>query len=169
SDRGVVFVTLTPQHPRVNCTFSDSFTTHPPPSPEPPPVPPPSPPPTPPPLPSNGGGIPAYAVSDLSVAKNALTSLVVAGTPVRYEISVHNHGPDPAARVVLADQPQRSARFVSIHSSTGHCQIQRRLAVCRLGNLGPRATATITIRMVPKAAGGFGNVPARPTATPERA
>jgi uncharacterized repeat protein (TIGR01451 family) len=147
SDRGLVPVTLTPQHPDVHCAFSDSFTTHPPPSPEPSPTPTPPMPPLP--APPNGGRIPAYAVSDLALTKNALSSVVVANTPVRYEITVHNRGPDPAARVVIADQPQQPARFDSIHASTGHCQYSGRVAVCRLGNIAPGATETITVRLIP--------------------
>jgi hypothetical protein len=75
-DRGGITVTLTAQTPSVHCVFSDSFSSHPEPPPPPPPIPPTPPtrptPPTPTP-PAPPVPVPPYPVSDLTVAKRALT------------------------------------------------------------------------------------------------
>ncbi len=143
--RGAIAVTLTPAHPRLRCVFTDRFIAQPPPDPSPPPTPiPPSPP-----TPSDGGRTPAYEGSDLSVAKQALTPEVVSGQAVSYRITVHNRGPDAAANVVLVDQPQGRATLLSVTTSKGTCN-SGKLIVCRLGNLAPRATVAIMVRLIPR-------------------
>jgi hypothetical protein len=175
-DRGGIQVTLTAQAPTVHCVFSDAFTSHPEPPPLPPPVPPtpPLPPPVPPtptppapPVPA-----PSYPVSDLAVAKRALTPVVPAGREAAYVLTVHNAGADAAERVVLADKPRGDATIVSVRPSSGHCQVTNMhgpLIVCSLGNLAAGARASVVVRMVPKTTRGkFVNVAVVGSATDDR-
>jgi hypothetical protein len=74
---------------------------------------------------------------------------VAEGEPVTFRIIVHNNGPDPAAHVVLADQPREQAKIVYVHPSTGQCTIGK-LVICRLGNLAPGATAKIMVQLIPE-------------------
>jgi Domain of unknown function DUF11 len=172
-DRGAVAVTLTLQDPSVHCVFNDSFSSHPEPPPPPPPVPPTPPtPPTPPPTPPNPPNppvppappvpVPSYPVSDLTVAKHALTPVVPIGHVAAYVLTVHNVGNDAAERVVLADKPRADATIVSVRPSSGHCQVtnmQGPLIVCGLGNLEAGARASVVVRMMPKTTSGqFVNV-----------
>jgi uncharacterized repeat protein (TIGR01451 family) len=156
---------LTRQHPRVHCVFSDSFSSHPEPPPLPPPVPPtpptpPTPPPTPPTPPTPPAPpvpVPSYPTSDLTVAKHALTPVVAAGQVAAYVLNVRNLGDDTAERVVLADKPRSDATIVSVHPSTGRCQVtnmQGPLIVCQLGNLNAGAHASVVVRMIPKTTQG---------------
>jgi len=143
--RGVAKIALTLKHPVEHCVFIDLFVHQ--------PAPPPPPPPTPPAPPSPPGPTPpapdVYPMTDLSVTKHALKSVVAEGAPVTFRIAVHNNGPDPAANVVLADKPQEQAKIVYVHPSTGQCTIGQ-LVICRLGNLAPGATATIMVQLIPE-------------------
>jgi uncharacterized repeat protein (TIGR01451 family) len=139
--RGVAKIALTLKHPVEHCVFIDLFVHQPAPPPPPPPAPPSPPGPTPP-------APDVYPMTDLSVTKHALKSVVAEGAPVTFRITVHNNGPDPAANVVLADKPQEQAKIVYVHPSTGQCTIGQ-LVICRLGNLAPRATATIMVQLIP--------------------
>ena len=81
-------------------------------------------------------------MSDLTVAKHALTPVVPAGQAAAYVLTVRNAGSDTAERVVLADKPRADATIVSVRPSSGHCQVrnmQGPLIVCSLGNLAAGA------------------------------
>jgi uncharacterized repeat protein (TIGR01451 family) len=143
-DRGVIIVTLTPAHPRLHCVYTDRFHSHPTPPPPPPP-----PPPTPPGPPPPNPPVPAYASADLSVTKQALSTVVVKGDAVTYRVTVHNNGPDAASHVVVADQPRGNVKIVYVHPSTGQCHVGK-LIVCRLGNLNAGDTASIRVRLIPE-------------------
>ncbi|HTU98634.1 MAG TPA: DUF11 domain-containing protein [Solirubrobacteraceae bacterium] len=149
-DRGVIAVTLTPAHPRLHCVFTDRFVAHPPPTPPPNPPPTPNPPPGPP--APDGGNTPAYAGTDLTLAKQALTPAVARGQAVTFRITVHNKGPATAANVVVADQPKDPARIISVRPSVGQCQVGK-VIICRLGNLKPGATAAVMVRLIPETSG----------------
>ena len=116
--------------------------------------------------------VPSYAVSNLTVTKQALTPVVPAGHVAAYRLAVRNVGPDAAERVVLADKPGGDATIVSVHPSTGSCrviQLLGQLIVCRLGNLGTGADASVIVRLIPKTtAGEFVNTAAAGSATSER-
>ena len=150
-DRGSVEVTLTRLVPHLSCVYVDSFSAMPeppvPPSPEPPLPPLPPAPPTPP-TPAPPTPDAAYPVTDLSIAKQALTRVVRAGNPVNFRITVVNPGPDAAERVVVDDRSQVRARVLSARPSQGSCQI-RRVVTCQLGNLKGGAHATVLVRAIP--------------------
>ena len=88
---------------------------------------------------------PSAPWADLSVTKTASPSVVVAGDVITYRITVTNHGPNDAARVVVDDKPAAAAAaVVSVHSSVGTCQVGLPV-VCQLGTLKPGAKVTIML------------------------
>ena len=156
-DEGTIDVRLTRSQPHLNCTFSDVFTSRPPPIP--PPIPPT--PPTPPPA-------PVYSLADLVVSKQTSASVVLLGQVVRYRITVKNLGPDPAERVWVTDQPLGHATIVSIRSSSGICLTSPR-AMCALGTLAPGTKATVIVELSPTAeTSKLVNLAVAGTATAER-
>ena len=64
---------------------------------------------------------------------------------VSYRITVKNLGPDPAQRVVLADQPNGRVAVVGVHDPVGGCTVTLPV-VCRLGTIQVGQTETIIIR-----------------------
>ena len=104
SSQGAVIVTLTPRNPRVDCTFTNTFT----PEPTPPTPPTPTPPPNPDPEP----------VAEVHVTKTADRQVVEVGGIVTYTIKVRNTGKVAAHDVVLAEQtPVTNATIVSLTPS----------------------------------------------------
>jgi uncharacterized repeat protein (TIGR01451 family) len=65
---------------------------------------------------------------------------------VTYRITVTNHGPDSASRVVLNDQASGSSTIVSVMTDRGQCQTGPPIR-CHLGTLKPGQTANITVRL----------------------
>ena len=88
---------------------------------------------------------PVAPLSDLAVTKQLLTSPVVAGKPVTYEIRVTNAGPSTAQAVVVADTLMSPLVFTSVSSTTGSCTQAGGTISCTLGNLAPAGEAVITV------------------------
>jgi uncharacterized repeat protein (TIGR01451 family) len=111
-------------------------------------------------------------MSDLTVAKRALTPVVPAGQVAAYALTVRNSGDGTAERVVLADKPRADATIVSVHPSIGTCRVtnlQGPLIVCSLGNLKAGADASVVVRMIPKSTRGqFVNAAVVGSATDDR-
>ncbi len=173
-DTGFVEVHLTLHEPSVHCVFSDTFTPHPPPPPPEPPTPPlppppiPPTPPSPPPVVVPPDALPAYALSDLAVSKQTRSAVAVRGHAVAYRITIKNHGPDPAQRVALADQPLGRADIVSVHTPVGSCRRTPHL-VCQLGTLKAGRSVVVTVILIPTGtASHFTNRAVVGTATNER-
>lgn len=143
-EQGTIEITLTREHPAVRCVYTDTFTPTPPP--EPPPEPPAPPPPKPPTPPTPNPDQPSDPYADLAVAKTASPSTVSVGGVVTYRITVTNHGPDDATRVVVGDQPLAGAVLLSVHTDLGRCGSQLPLR-CQLGTLRPGARVHITVRI----------------------
>jgi len=114
-----------------------------------PPPPPPEPtvPPTPP-SPTKRDATPAYALSDLAVTKQALTPVAIRGQAVSYRITVTNHGPDPAERVVVDDQPSGHAVIVDVRAPVGSCRRTPHL-VCQLGTVKAHDSVVLTVSLIP--------------------
>ena len=89
---------------------------------------------------------PTYEIADLIVTKVASAPVVTRGQVIGFRITVKNRGPNPAQRVVLADQPRAAATVVAVHTTVGSCHHRGRLTVCPLGTLKRGASVTITIR-----------------------
>ena len=143
-EQGSLLISLTRSEPRVRCVFTDTFTSKPPPepgpeSPEPPP-----------PDPDVPPGItpdePASPWSDLAVSKTAAPGVVTVGSVVTYRITVTNHGPDDAVRVVLSDKLPAGTTAVSVHSDVGRCRAGPPVA-CDLGTLKPGAKVAVILRV----------------------
>ena len=140
---GAIVVTLTRQAPAVHCQFTNLFLTHPPPDPLPGP---PDPPPPDPPLPPKPDpDQPSDPYSNLSVLKRPSASSVVTGGVIRYRLTVTNHGPDAADRVILRDQHELGRATVSsIHTTAGHCW-HRGDVICVLGTIRSHHSVTVTV------------------------
>jgi uncharacterized repeat protein (TIGR01451 family) len=144
-EQGSTLVTLTSSRPSVHCVSTDVFSSHPPPEPPPePPAPPPPPSPDIPPVASPDQ--PASPWSDLAVSKAASPPTVTVGNVVTYRITVRNHGPYSASRVVLDDGLPSGVTLLSAHTDTGRCQAGPVL-ICDLGTLSPGASVTVTLRV----------------------
>jgi uncharacterized repeat protein (TIGR01451 family) len=166
--QGATVVTLTPDNPSVRCTYTNLFTPTPPPEPGPEPPEPLPPEPTPTPTPQPNPDEPSATWTDLSVKKTASPPTVLAGGVVTYRITVRNHGPNDATRVVLGDKPAAGAVVLSAHSSAARCAVRHKLVpvLCQLGTLKSGATVTITVRArVSKPSSRYKNVVAVGTAT----
>lgn len=124
--QGRIEVTLTRNRPHLHCVFTNIHTPHP--APEPPPGPDP------------------LETADLSVTKQPSTSVASTGDLVTFRITVTNHGPDPAAHVILHDQLFGSATLVSIQTNAGSCSRSLPI-VCQLGTMAPGARAHVTVRL----------------------
>ena len=166
-DSGTVAVQLTRHQPGVHCEFSDTFTDPPPPIPPEPPTPPT--PPTPPPKPPKPPVVtPAYALSDLAVTKQTSSAIAIRGHAVSYRLTVKNHGPDPAERVALADQPLGQAVITGVHTPVGGCRLSPHI-VCQLGTLKAGHSVVVIVRLIPTGrASHFTNRAVVGTATRER-
>jgi uncharacterized repeat protein (TIGR01451 family) len=145
-EQGSTLVTLTSSSPSGHCVFTDTFSRHPEPEPEPEPPAPPPPPPSPdiPSAPSPDQ--PASPWSDLAVNKTAAPATVTVGNVVTYRITVTNHGPYSASRVVLDDRLPSGATLLSTHTGIGSCHAGP-VVICQLGTLSPGATVTVTMRV----------------------
>ena len=168
--QGATVVTLTAAQPAVRCVYVDQFTPTPPPEPPPePPEPlPPEPTPTPTPPPAPNPDEPSAPWTDLSVKKTASPPTVIVGGVVTYRITVRNHGPNDATRVVLGDKPAAGAVVLSAHSSAGRCSVRHKVVpvVCQLGTLKSGAKVTITVRVrATKQSPRYKNIVAVGTAT----
>jgi uncharacterized repeat protein (TIGR01451 family) len=141
-DDGAVTVNLTRKQPGVHCAFSDTFTPNPPPPPPEPTVP------ATPPSPTKPDATPAYSLSDLAVTKQALTPVAIRGQAVSYRITVTNHGPDPAERVVVDDQPSGHAVIVDVRTPVGSCRRTPHL-VCQLGTVKAHDSVVLTVSLIP--------------------
>ncbi len=144
-DEGGIVVTLTRQAPAVHCESTNQLLQHPPP--EPPPGPPAPPPPNPPLPPRPDPDQPSDPYADIAVVKRPSASSVVTGGVISYRLTVTNHGPDAADRVILRDQQQLGrAEIVSIHTAAGQCQ-QSGDVLCEFGTLPPHHSVTVTVHV----------------------
>ncbi|GAA0596159.1 DUF11 domain-containing protein [Kribbella sandramycini] len=104
---------------------------------------------TPDPDPSNNTGTatvtPAAPKADLVVGKQTMTSPVVPGQPVTYQISVRNDGPSDALAVEVADDLPAALIDASANTTAGSCTVSAGQVRCELGDLGAGSAATITV------------------------
>jgi len=141
---GRASVTLSQTTPTIACTFTN---THRPKAPEPP------------------GPEPAEEPkADLTVTKHALSTPITLGEPASFEVSVKNDGPDAAEEVVLDDQPESAATFVSAQPSQGSCS-HGLPTTCLLGRIAAGHTVTIVVVVIPHHEGAFVNRAILGTAT----
>ena len=98
------------------------------------------------------------ATADLSVDKSDGPDPVTVGSELTYTLAVANAGPDAASGVEIEDMLPNRHDFVSAVTSQGTCALQgSRRVRCALGSLGSGASASVVIRVVPRAEGEFVN------------
>ncbi|TDD59403.1 DUF11 domain-containing protein [Kribbella antibiotica] len=88
---------------------------------------------------------PGAPKADLVVGKQTVTTPVVPGKPVTYQITVHNDGPSDARAVQVADDLPDSLSEATADSTAGSCTVSSGQIRCALGDLGSASTATITV------------------------
>ncbi len=103
----------------------------------------------------DGCDIGAYefaVVADLAVTLAATPAQLQIGQPLTYTVTVLNKGPNPATGTTLTDALPAGVTVQSVKPSVGSCTSG--VAVeCSLGALADQARATVTIVVVPTAAG----------------
>ncbi|WP_405055822.1 DUF11 domain-containing protein [Kribbella sp. NBC_01505] len=128
---------------------------------------------TPDPDPSNNTGTatitPGDPKADLVVGKQTVTSPVVPGKSVSYQITVHNDGPSDARAVQLADDLAAALSEATADSTAGSCTVSSGQVRCALGDLGAGSTATITVTATVSATatGTLVNTATATSATPD--
>jgi uncharacterized repeat protein (TIGR01451 family) len=168
--QGVVgSVTLTPAHPRLDCTVTDEFVRQaepPQPQPAPGPAPPaPTPVPGPPVSPATAAGTTDPSpLAALVVTKSATPGRVMVGQRVRYLVTVRNRGPAMARAVVIAERRSYSNRMLALTASKGRCR-GTPPRFCVIGILGAGQSATVHVTTRSLRAGVFRNVVAAVMAT----
>ncbi len=90
--------------------------------------------------------------ADLEVTKSADEPVAV-GETLTYTLTVTNHGPSDATDVVVTDTLPAGVTLLSATASQGTCQS----TTCELGPMAEGATATISLRVRPGAAGPITN------------
>ncbi len=89
---------------------------------------------------------PAAAQSDVRVAKETLTTPVVAGAPVQYRITVSNAGPSLARDVSLSDTlAPASYSAVTATTTAGTCSITSGAVACTIGALPSGSSASVVV------------------------
>jgi uncharacterized protein DUF11 len=162
-------VTLTPAHPRLDCTITDEFVRQPePPQPQPEPGPAPPEPtvvPGPPVSPATAAGaLDPSPLADLVVTKSATPGRVLVGQRVRYLVTVRNRGPAMARAVVIAERRAYNNRMLALTASKGRCR-GTPPRFCVIGSLGVGQSATVRVTARTLRAGVFRNVVAAVMAT----
>ena len=97
---------------------------------------------------------PALAANaDLAVDVTDSADPVTLGTEFAYDVVVTNAGPDAANGVEMVDMLASQLDFVAADPSQGSCKQGGKKISCPLGTISSGASATVTIRVVPKKAG----------------
>jgi uncharacterized repeat protein (TIGR01451 family) len=95
--------------------------------------------------------------ADLSLTKIATPEPVKVTSNLTYSISVTNNGPAQASDVLLTDTLPPGVTFLSASSSQGSCMETSGVVTCMLGALNSGASASVTLVVVPNAAGSITN------------
>ncbi|MSP13758.1 MAG: DUF11 domain-containing protein [Chloroflexi bacterium] len=94
--------------------------------------------------------------ADLEIAKTADPNPVVIENPLTYTLTITNHGPSVASRIVVTDILPASVTFVSTTASQGYC-LGGNIVVCHLDPLTKGSQGTITIVVLPTVDGMITN------------
>jgi uncharacterized repeat protein (TIGR01451 family) len=84
--------------------------------------------------------------TDLGITKTDTPDPVVAGTELRYDVTVTNHGANPAENVVVVDTLPVGVTYVS--NTAGCTQAPAGTLTCNLGTIAPGASRLITIQVL---------------------
>ena len=147
---GRVVVTITRDHPRRRCEFTNTLRATPSPPPEPP----------------GPDPVPGGPEADLIVTKRAGRSVVTTGEIVTFRVIVANRGDATAEEVIAGDLPAAGARVVSAVTGGRRCHAGRVL-YCRIGALRPGRSVTFKLRLRMLAPGLVDNEAAVISSSPE--
>ncbi len=99
----------------------------------------------------------AALTADLSLTGMATPSPATLGQNLTYTLTVKNNGPTAATGVTLSDLLTTSLSFVSASSSQGSANRDGGTITAQLGALAVGASATVSIVVIPNAAGPVSN------------
>ncbi|MGH2689010.1 MAG: hypothetical protein ACRDKW_09420, partial [Actinomycetota bacterium] len=113
------------------------------------------------PVPADAIAAPASIVvpsTDLSVEGKAVSPIILAGEELTYELHAENHGLSPSTGVTLTTPLPQGVSLVSAPvlpagSAPASCKLEEQVVVCRLGPMGVRERARVTLVLRPEAPG----------------
>lgn len=111
---------------------------------------------------TNGNGIGdacdpvTNGLADLAITMAESANPVRIGVAFDYIVTIRNNGPSPARGVVFDYKLPTNAAFSSHSSTQGKC-IGTSVINCKLGVIPNKASATVTIKVIPKLAGRLDN------------
>ena len=105
--------------------------------------------------------------ANLSVTTDVTSSPITLGSNLNLTVTVINHGPDPAAYVVVTNTLPAGLAFSFANTSQGTCSSNNANVNWSLGLLQPGATASINIQTVATIAGTFTNQAFTTSTTPD--
>lgn len=89
---------------------------------------------------------PVAPVADVTVTKRVVTSPVIAGAPVTWQVEATNSGPSVASSISVTDTLRGTVSAASATTSVGSCAVPvGSLLTCAIGDLAPGATAVILV------------------------
>ncbi|MEP6637332.1 MAG: PQQ-dependent sugar dehydrogenase, partial [Acidobacteriota bacterium] len=100
--------------------------------------------------------IPGPTGADLSIADTASPNPGIVGATLTYRIIVTNNGPSPATNVTVTDPLPAGVTFVSATPTQGMCSGTSSI-ICSLGSVAATSSATVSLAVVPQAAGQLTN------------
>ncbi|HEY3025348.1 MAG TPA: PQQ-dependent sugar dehydrogenase [Pyrinomonadaceae bacterium] len=95
--------------------------------------------------------------ADLSLEKTASPNPAIVMANLTYRITVTNHGPSPATAVTVNDTLPGGVTFVSATPTQGNPCSGTTTVNCILGNIAQGGVATVSIVVIPQAAGQLTN------------
>lgn len=111
---------------------------------------------------ANGNGIGdacdpvTNGLADLAIRMEESADPVKIGTAFDYIVTIRNDGPSPAREVVFDYKLPANATFLSHSSTQGKCT-GTSVINCKLGVIPNKASAIVTIKVIPKVAGRLDN------------
>jgi uncharacterized delta-60 repeat protein/uncharacterized repeat protein (TIGR01451 family) len=105
---------------------------------------------------ASASAAPSSGAADLSATMTDSPDPVTAGAEVTYTIKVKNSGPAAATGVTATDTLPAEVDFVSAATTQGSCG-GTSTVICTLGGLAKNATATVTLKVRPRAPGVITN------------
>jgi uncharacterized repeat protein (TIGR01451 family)/LPXTG-motif cell wall-anchored protein len=107
--------------------------------------------------------------ADVSVVKTTLTTPVVAGKVVRYQLRVVNAGPSTAAAVKVSDPLPAGTTFINASTPIGTCAVAAGTLSCDFGSLPPTSTVDVLVdvQVAPGTTGTLANTATVSTTTPD--
>lgn len=104
--------------------------------------------------------------ADLGVTLAATPNPVTVGQTLTYTLNVSNNGPSNATGVVLSNVLPAGVSLVSAQPSQGSCGGTTAVS-CSLGTLAVGGSATVTIQVIPNAAGSLTDTASATSAVPD--